>query len=207
MKDFSIVDADMLLKKLICEDRKKTRPNLKSTDNFYNHCNGVGNNSYMLSCTLRYKGFDTEPELVGAAGLLHDIGKIVATPDEHDRDPELVLDSIYGSNHMAKLGYYEIADIIRPSFTTKELLELKPDKFPELNPEDFIPKDLKQKTVVYFDTRVAGNGNCVSFKDRMADIRNRYNKDSLLVKSLDIGGEARLRDLNREIEKKAGLII
>jgi hypothetical protein len=205
-----MANANALLKELISEDRKRARPNLKSPDNFYNHSKGVSNVSYMVGCSILYNRADyMDAGLAGVAGLLHDIGKVVSTEDEREKDPELIFDSYYGSRFLEKLGYCEIADVIRPAFTTKELMELRPGIVQEGDAEAdrFIPRTLEQKVVVYADARTTGYGSYVSLDMRIKDITQRYPEESLLVRSLYSGGEERLRCISREIEEKAGLLI
>lgn len=191
--NFTIEEADTFLKLHIREDRKKIHPNLIHPNNFYKHSKSVSN----ISFTINYKLHLENPELIGIAGLLHDIGKLIINRDEREKDPELIVDAIYGSKYLERLGYNKIAKIIKTSFTTKELVEFK---FTEIDSDDFIPKTIEQKIVVYADCHVSGGGKYVSFDERINDIRKSYNKNSLKIKSLDMGGEKRLRNLNEEID-------
>ena len=195
-----ILEGEKLLKGLIERDRKNNK-HLKNPELFYKHSKGASNVSYFVSCAFNYQGINVDVELTQVAGLLHDIGKIVATPQEYENDSDLILDSAYGAMYLEKMGLPEIAETIRPSFTSYELIKLKPGLYPNIELSDFIPKEDEQKIVVYSDIHTAGNGSYVSFNGRMADIRKRYG-DSLLTKSLDVGGEVRLRNLNDEIEGK-----
>jgi len=199
----SILDADRLLKKLIRGD-KKTNQNL-DPESFYKHSRVASNFSYLVSCAYEHQGINVDVELIRVSALLHDIGKPVVKPSEREKDPELIFDSIYGERYLEEIGLPEIADVIRPSFTTYELIQLKPKLFPKIKPRDLIPKTNKQKIVVYADTHITGSGKYVSFNQRMRDMRERYGEGSLIVQSLDIGGEERLRKLNYEVEGKAGL--
>jgi hypothetical protein len=202
----SILDGDRLLKKLIRED-KETNRNLKDPQSFYDHSIGTSNLSYRVSCAFEHQGGDANIELTRVSALLHDIGKIVATPQEREKDPDLIFDSIYGVKYLEKMNLYKLGDIIEPSFTTYELIKLKPKLFPDIKLDDLIPKTPEQKIVVYADTHIAGSGRHVSFNERMRDMRERYVKNSLIVQSLDTGGEERLKSLKYEIEGVAGLLI
>ena len=202
----STLEGDKLLKRLIRED-KKTNRNLRNPEQFYKHSKRVSNLSYLVSCAFEHRGIDIDVELTQDSGLLHDIGKIVTTPSDRKKDPDLIFDSIYGAKFLKKMGLYKIADVIRPSFTTYELMKLKSKLFPDIKLDDLIPKTPEQKIVVCADTRISGGGRYVSPNERMRDIRERYGKNSLIVQSLDIGGEERLKSLNYEIERVAGLLI
>jgi len=202
----SILDGDRLLKKLIHED-KKTNRNLKDPKSFYKHSRGVSNLSYLVSCAYEHQGINVDVELTQVSALLDDVGKIVPTSYEREKDPDLIFDSIYGASYLKKIGLPEIADVIKPSFTTRELIKLKPKLFPDIKPDDLIPKTPEQKIVVYADTHIAGSGRYVFPNERVEDIKKRYKKNSLIVQSLDIGGEKRLKNLSYEIERVAGLLI
>jgi len=197
----SIEDGKKLLKRLIRGDKNPV------PESFIPHSVETSNIAHLVGCALYHNGYNIDLALARVSALLHDIGKRVVTPDQMKDDPELVLDGIYGYKYLKGIGYHEVADVILPNFTNKEEYELGSDMFPpEITPEQLIPKTYEQKLVVYADTHVTGEGNYVSFNQRMSDIRRRYEKDSLLIKSLDIGGEARLKNLNNEINEKAGLM-
>jgi len=203
--------ANRLLKELIREDRK-TNQNLKEPELFYKHLSEASDLSYKVGCVLCYQGINVDVELTQVSALFHDIGKVVATPLEREKDPKLIFDSIHGERYLKKIGLPEIADVIRPSFTTYELIKLKPNLFPEIKPHDLIPKTPEQETVVYVDIHTPGRPTSVgswyvSFNERMKYMRETYGENSLIVQSFDIGGEERLRRLNYKIEKKIGLLI
>ena len=195
-------DTDEFLRKAIERDRQGTK-NLQSHENFYNHSKGVSKSAYSTACTLSDQGRENDTNLVRISGLLHDIGKAIATPEYREKDPELIFDSIYGYEWLIKMGLPKVAETIFPSFTLKELMDLQPDIFPEYADgriELLEPVTLEQKLVVYGDAYIDGQGNVVTFEQRMGDMRTRYSPDSLLVKSLDMGGEERLRVLCEEID-------
>ena len=202
MEKASISWAEELLKKLILEDKRPV------PDSFIPHSIGVHNVTYLASCGLLYKSYDVDVELARVSALLHDIGKRVATPDEIKKDPGLVFDNIYGYNYLRKIGHPEIANIILPNFTSKELYELRPDMYPpEIKPEQLELRTDEQKLVTYGDMHVTADGNYVSFNQRMHYLRRWRSQDSLLIESFDNGGEERLKKVNDEINEKLGIIV
>lgn len=206
----TISDADKMLKILIERDRKIINGGFKSLSNpeaFYNHSRCVSNSGYLMGCGLYRKQYSINPELVQVSALLHDVGKCVYTAHLIEKDPDLEFDSIVGADYLESLGYKEVADVIRPSFVTKEMLELKPDMFPDINPKSLEPETWEQKVVVYADAHVTGRGSIVSLDERISDIRKRYDPDSLIIRALDKkGGRWRLRNLSEEIEDAIGLL-
>lgn len=204
--NLNIKDADNLLRKLIERDLT-TDKNLLNPENFYSHSRGVSNISYLVGCALLYNGINVDVDLSRVSGLLHDSGKVVITQAERRNDPELVFDSIYGFYYLKEMGYSEIAEVIKPSFTTKEMLELRPNIFQDIEASALEPVTWEQKIVVYGDAHINGRGEYVTFDKRLIDIKSRYEKSSVLVRSLEIGGEKRLRELNYEIGEKSGLLL
>ncbi len=195
-------DADEFFREVIERDRQGNR-NLQNFRNFYNHSEGVSNVAYSRACMLSDRGRENDTNLVRISGLLHDIGKAVVTPESRKKDPDLIFDSIHGYEYLMGKGLSGIARTIFPSFSLKELMELCPDIFPEYaggRTEPLEPVTWEQRLVVYGDARVSGRGDEVTFDQRMTDMRTRYASDSLLVKSLDMGGEQRMIVLCEEID-------
>ncbi len=179
------------------------KKNLGDMDSFYNHSINVGRLAYMTSLRMIGKASGIEPEEVYASGVFHDIGKLYA--EGGDEDPELLFDGIYGYNYLKREGRNKMADNILPSFTLKELIELKGGSFMGFECTDVIPVTWPQKIVVYSDCMIDGKGNYVKFDKRMEDISDRYEEDSLMMLSLENGGRERLRELCEEIGKLTGI--
>jgi putative nucleotidyltransferase with HDIG domain len=197
MGKISIEWAKDLLERLVREDKRLV------PESFIPHSMGVSNIAYHIGRLLLQNGYKVDVDLARVGGLLHDCGKRVVTTDEMKKDPELLFDNVYGYNYLKENGYPEVADVILPNFTNKELYILKPELFPpDIKPEQLEPKNHEQKLVVYGDTHTDSYGNRVSFNWRLDEIKNNYKFNSLLMESLNIGGEIRLRDLNYEINKK-----
>lgn len=192
-------DAEKLLLEAISSDAAGNRY-LNGHEGFYLHSAGVGEMAYMKAKRLLANGADNDPKLVHVSGLLHDIGKVVASRESWEMDPSLIFDSIHGYEYLMKMGHPEVAKTIFPSFTLKEMMEMEPKIFPDYVDYQLEPKTWEQKLIVYGDAHVDGNGYIVSFDERMEDIRSRYPSDSLLIKSIDSGGEERLRKICREID-------
>jgi len=202
MVKLSIRNGKKLLKKLIQEDKRQV------PESFISHSTRVSNVAYLAGCGLLYNGIDVDVDLSRVSALLHDVGKRVASSDEVKKDPGFVFDHVYGYRYLKKIGYPEIADIILPGFTSKELYKLRPGMyFPEIKPEQLELKTYEQKLVTYGDMHVTGEGNYVSFNQRIAELRRKRRQDSLLMESLDNGGEERLRKLDHEINEKLVLLI
>jgi len=191
-------DADEFLTDAIEKDRYGNK-NLNSHDNYRKHCQTVGEQSRIKAVRIAAE-YDVDIELASISGLLHDIGKIVVTPESKKKDPDLIFDSIHGYEYLVENGLEDIATTIFPSFTLLEMMRMYPDIFPEYADHKLEPVTMEQMIVVYGDCHVNGSGELVSFDKRMGDIRKRYPSDSIMVRSLDNGGEQRLRALSQEID-------
>lgn len=125
----------------------------KTPSNVIGHSKAVCEFAEELADKLEKKGIKINKELVIAASLLHDIKRV---EDNH---------IIEGVNLLNKLGFPEIADIIK-----------KHSLF-HLHKEEHQPKTTEEKIVFYADKRVKGN-KIVSLKERFDGLKARYNKET-----------------------------
>ncbi|MBL7055074.1 HD domain-containing protein [Candidatus Woesearchaeota archaeon] len=124
----------------------------KTPSNVIEHSKTVCEFALVLANKLEQKGIEINKDMVIAASLLHDIQRV---EDNH---------LIEGANLLNKLGFPEIATIIRKHGLS------------HINQEEHKPKTIEEKIVFYADKRVKGN-QVVSLRERFDDLKIRYNRD------------------------------
>lgn len=139
------------------------------------HSLEVNRIAVFLGKKLKESGIDLNLELLEAASLLHDIGKMLA--DETDMGHVEA-----GVKILKDEGFPQIAEIIR-KHSISAILE-----------EDRIPITWEEKLVYYADKRVRGD-ELVSIEERIADLRRRYPELTALLEK----AEPKIRLLEKEI--------
>lgn len=164
--------------------RKKCLDLLKKyqvPNNILSHTFQVNRVAVFLAKKLKERGEKVNLKLVDAASLLHDLDKHMTLDEKHGHGKK-------AGEILEKLGYKEVADIVRKHITTSIL------KDP--------PKTLEEKLVYYADMRVLRD-KIVSLEERFQYLRERYGKLSPKVMKEINQAEPIVKELEKEILSKA----
>jgi putative nucleotidyltransferase with HDIG domain len=126
--------------------------NNKTPSNIIDHCKTVCKVAEEVADKLINKGTEVNKSLVIAAAMLHDIER---TKDNH---------VVEGTKLIKSMGFPEVAEVVKKHGLYK------------LEDEDIKPRTTEEKIVFYADKRSKGN-EVVTLKERIEDLKKRYNKD------------------------------
>jgi len=115
------------------------------------HCELVCDVAVKIADKLVKRGIKVDKDLVIAAALLHDIGKLKKEP--HLR---------HGGELLRKLGLERIAQVVERHGLV------------EFGNDDFIPKTIEEKIVFYADKR-ANPGKIVGLEERFDYLKKKYS--------------------------------
>lgn len=162
-------------------------------ESYEKHIIGVAQIAEKIARELRVE----EPRRLYAAGLFHDVGKMI-TDDIYN-------ETHIGASFLKRLGFLEMGHIIKSHFTTAELIDIQleedakhfNERFPGVVSHNYLPKDLDQKILAYADLHFSDKH--ITFHRRLHELKERHLDDSMFLKGMD-RAYGRLYALCQEID-------
>lgn len=197
-------DAKYLLEQLAEENPG----NLNDLDNFFLHSD-FSRDIAKETTDITASNYDEvakriNPNEIVIAAYLHDTGRLL--------EKNQIFHEIRGAEYIEEYGLekgissskeklYKIAQAIRSHFIVFEqfmLPELKIYKsnFSNIDPDLLIPHTWNEAILVYCELSNV-RGKRMTFKERISELKDRYSKDNLLIKALNLGEERLLRTCQR----------
>lgn len=179
----------------------KELSNIKNPASYFLHCDTIAETSksviYVINRNYPVLEEILESEKGAYFGLVHDFIRTIVNDDGQK------IHEIIALKYLQDKGLEDIAYATALHFVAPEMLKILQDEGKFL--------DIKQKKSNYLDILTIADAICTTknlgkkdillgFEERVKDIRERYTEEHLLIKSMNIGGEERLRNLTKKID-------